>query len=273
MNDLLAIREQISQLDAQLLDLLAKRRQLAVAVAQTKLQDNRPIRDKNRERELLDVLINKGKPHGLDGFYITRLFQLIIEDSVLTQQAILQKHLNQTPDNSARIAFLGPRGSYSHVAARQYSARHFDHMTEFSCSKFRDIFELVENGQADYGMLPLENTSSGAINDVYDLLQTTPLSIVGELRLPVNHCLLTIPGADIAGITTFTAIRSRLSSAASISANSQIAKLNTAKVPRRRWKKLPPSTGQMLQLSAARPAAHCTGYRRSHRILPISRPI
>lgn len=59
MNDLLAIREQISQLDAQLLDLLAKRRQLAVAVAQTKLQDNRPIRDKNRERELLDVLINK----------------------------------------------------------------------------------------------------------------------------------------------------------------------------------------------------------------------
>ena len=88
------------------------------------------------------------------------------------------------------------------MAARQYSARHFDHMTEFSCSKFRDIFELVENGQADYGMLPLENTSSGAINDVYDLLQTTPLSIVGELRLPVNHCLLTIPGADIAGITT-----------------------------------------------------------------------
>ncbi len=214
MNDLLAIREQISQLDAQLLDLLAKRRKLAVAVAQTKLQDNRPIRDKNRERELLDVLINKGKPHGLDGFYITRLFQLIIEDSVLTQQAILQKHLNQTPDNSARIAFLGPRGSYSHVAARQDSAPHFprlrvscsprlfDHMIEFSCRKFRDIFELVENGQADYGMLPLENTSSGAINDVYDLLQTTPLSIVGELRLPVNHCLLTIPGADLAGITT-----------------------------------------------------------------------
>ncbi len=273
MNDLLAIREQISQLDAQLLDLLAKRRQLAVAVAQTKLQDNRPIRDKNRERELLDVLIKKGKPHGLDGFYITRLFQLIIEDSVLTQQAILQKHLNQTPDNSARIAFLGPRGSYSHVAARQYSARHFDHMTEFSCSKFRDIFELVENGQADYGMLPLENTSSGAINDVYDLLQTTPLSIVGELRLPVNHCLLTIPGADIAGITTLYSHPQPFEQCSQYLSQFRIAKLNTAKVPRRRWKKLPPSTGQMLQLSAARPAAHCTGYRRSHRILPISRPI
>lgn len=202
MNDLLAIREHISQLDAQLLDLLAKRRQLAVAVAQTKLQDNRPIRDKNRERELLDVLIRRGKTAGLDGFYITRLFQLIIEDSVLTQQAILQKHLNQTPDNSARIAFLGPKGSYSHVAARQYAARHFDHMTECSCRKFRDIFELIESGQADYGMLPLENTSSGAINDVYDLLQTTPLSIVGELRLPVNHGLLTRPGTDITAITT-----------------------------------------------------------------------
>ena len=97
-NNLLKVREKISQLDSELLGLLAKRRGYAVEVAETKIDDNRPIRDKDRERQLLDVLINKGKPLGLDGFYITRLFQMIIEDSVLTQQAILQKHLNLTPN-------------------------------------------------------------------------------------------------------------------------------------------------------------------------------
>lgn len=200
-NNLLKIRDKISQLDGELLVLLAKRRGYAVDVAQSKLHDNRPIRDKERERQLLDVLINKAKPLGLDGFYVTRLFQMIIEDSVLTQQAILQQHLNLTPNDSARFAFLGPRGSYSHVAARQYSARHFDQMIECSCHKFQDIFSLVESGQADYGILPLENTSSGAINDVYDLLQDTPLSVVGEIRLPINHCLLT------AGVTSLNDIQ------------------------------------------------------------------
>ncbi|EJD6083891.1 MULTISPECIES: bifunctional chorismate mutase/prephenate dehydratase [Providencia] len=201
-NNLLKVREKISQLDSELLGLLAKRRGYAVEVAETKIDDNRPIRDKDRERQLLDVLINKGKPLGLDGFYITRLFQMIIEDSVLTQQAILQKHLNLTPSDTARFAFLGPKGSYSHIAARQYSARHFDQLVECSCHKFQDIFSLVESGQAEYGILPIENTSSGAINDVYDLLQNTTLSIVGEIRLPINHCLLTTGNTDLSLIDT-----------------------------------------------------------------------
>ncbi|OTA20960.1 prephenate dehydratase [Xenorhabdus beddingii] len=200
--DLINLREEISNLDADLLDLLAKRRRLASNIAQTKLLDHRPIRDKNRERELLNVLIDKGKSRGLDGFYITRLFQMIIEDSVLTQQALLQQHLNQTPYDTARITFLGPKGSYSHIAARQFAARHFNQLVECSCHKFPDIFSLVEIGQADYGILPLENTSSGAINEVYDLLQHTPLSLVGEITLPINHCLLISGKTDISKIKT-----------------------------------------------------------------------
>ncbi|MBI6548975.1 bifunctional chorismate mutase/prephenate dehydratase [Xenorhabdus lircayensis] len=200
--DLVNLREEISNIDADLLDLLAKRRQLAENIAQTKLLDHRPIRDKNRERELLNTLIDKGKSRGLDGFYITRLFQMIIEDSVLTQQALLQQHLNQTPYDSARITFLGPKGSYSHLAARQFAARHFNQLVECSCHKFPDIFSLVEIGQADYGILPLENTSSGAINEVYDLLQHTPLSLVGEITLPINHCLLIAEQTDISRIKT-----------------------------------------------------------------------
>lgn len=189
--DLLAIRDKITTLDSELLTLLANRRQLSADVAQFKLNTHRPIRDKNRERELLDLLIEKGKNVGLDGFYISRIFQMIIEDSVLTQQAILQQHLNATPNESARIAYLGPKGSYSHIAARQYAARHFDTFVDCTCQKFDDIFTLVDTGQADYGLLPIENTSSGAINDVYDLLQTTSVSIVGEIRIPINHALLT----------------------------------------------------------------------------------
>ncbi|HEK0318812.1 TPA: bifunctional chorismate mutase/prephenate dehydratase [Proteus mirabilis] len=200
--DLLAIRDKITALDSELLSLLAQRRQLSTEVAQFKLNTHRPIRDKIRERELLELLIEKGKNVGLDGFYISRIFQMIIEDSVLMQQAILQQHLNATANKSARIAYLGPKGSYSHIAARQYAARHFDTFVDCTCHKFEDIFTLVETGQADYGLLPIENTSSGAINDVYDLLQTTSLSIVGEIRIPINHALLTAVKSNLEELHT-----------------------------------------------------------------------
>ncbi|HHJ0104373.1 TPA: bifunctional chorismate mutase/prephenate dehydratase [Yersinia enterocolitica] len=201
-NPLLVLRERISALDLKLLALLAERRELAVDVAKAKQLHHRPIRDKERERDLLDALITAAKPYDLDGFYITRLFQLIIEDSVLTQQALLQHQLNQTAQHSARIAFLGPKGSYSHLAARQYAARHFEQLIECGCQKFQDIFTQVETGQADYAVLPIENTSSGSINDVYDLLQHTSLSIVGEITNPIDHCVLVATETDLSQIKT-----------------------------------------------------------------------
>ncbi|MFE8100050.1 bifunctional chorismate mutase/prephenate dehydratase [Brenneria goodwinii] len=201
-NPLLVLREHISELDLKLLGLLAERRELALEVARSKLLSHRPIRDKERERDLLDKLTAAGKKYHLDGHYITRLFQIIIEDSVLTQQALLQHHLNQTTAHSARIAFLGPKGSYSHLAARQYAARHFEQLIECGCQKFQDIFNMVETGQADYAVLPIENTSSGSINDVYDLLQHTGLSIVGELSNPINHCVLVATDTDLDQIET-----------------------------------------------------------------------
>lgn len=201
-NPLLVLRERISALDLKLLALLAERRELAIEVGKTKLHSHRPIRDKERERDLLDALIAAAKPYDLDGFYVTRLFQLIIEDSVLTQQALLQHQLNPVSQHSARIAFLGPKGSYSHLAARQYAARHFDRLIECGCQKFQDIFAQVETGQADYAILPIENTSSGSINEVYDLLQHTSLSIVGELTNPINHCVLVAGDNDLGQIET-----------------------------------------------------------------------
>lgn len=201
-NPLLALRDKISALDVKLLTLLAERRELAVEVGKAKLSSHRPVRDIDRERDLLERLIKLGKEQHLDAHYITRLFQLIIEDSVLTQQALLQQHLNKTNPHSARVAFLGPKGSYSHLAARQYAARHFEEFIESGCPKFADIFNQVETGQADYAVVPIENTSSGAINDIYDLLQHTSLAIVGELTIPIDHCVLVSGSTDLNKIET-----------------------------------------------------------------------
>ncbi|HGJ5864859.1 MAG TPA: bifunctional chorismate mutase/prephenate dehydratase [Arsenophonus nasoniae] len=202
ISNLLNMQKKIDQLDSLLLNLLAERHYLATHIAQAKLKLQQPIDDINHEQQLLNRLIAEGKKQGLDSFYITRLFQIINQDGVLTQQAVFQQHLNPIENDSVRIAFLGPNGSYSHLAARQYSARHFSHAIECSCDKFQDIFALVETKQADYGILPLENSSSGAINDVYDLLQNTQLSIVGEMRLPINHCLLAITPVPLENIET-----------------------------------------------------------------------
>ena len=64
------------------------------------------------------------------------------------------------------LLFLGKRGSYSNLAARNYAARYYQQFAEISCDSFAQIFEKVESGEADYGVLPLENTTSGAINEV-----------------------------------------------------------------------------------------------------------
>lgn len=257
-NPLLALREKISALDEKLLALLAERRELAVEVGKAKLLSHRPVRDIDRERDLLERLITLGKAHHLDAHYITRLFQLIIEDSVLTQQALLQQHLNKINPHSARIAFLGPKGSYSHLAARQYAARHFEQFIESGCAKFADIFNQVETGQADYAVVPIENTSSGAINDVYDLLQHTSLSIVGEMTLTIDHCLLVSALLIYPPSIRSTAIRSHSSNAANSLIVIRTGRLNIPKVRLRQWKRLHRQNHRMLLRWEAKLAALCT---------------
>jgi len=190
--DLNEIRKQITTLDQDLLTLFAKRRALTMNVAKSKIQQIRPIRDQEREQDLLIRLIKQGKELGLDAHYVTSVFQTIIEDSVLNQQALLQNFANpdiQTPTVS--VAFLGDKGSYSYLASHRYFSRRAEKIIESGCQTFNDILQQVESGQVDYGMLPVENTSSGSINEVYDLLQHTNLSIVGEITQPIVHCLLT----------------------------------------------------------------------------------
>lgn len=204
--DLNEIRQEITQLDKDLLALFAKRRALTMNVAKSKVQQIRPVRDQQREQELLIRLIKHGKSLGLDAHYVTSVFQTIIEDSVLNQQAYLQSLANpdiQVPTVS--VAFLGDKGSYSYLASHRYFSRRAEKIIESGCQSFADIFQQVESGQVDYGMLPIENTSSGSINEVYDLLQHTNLSIVGEITQPIEHCLLTSVNTSLEKIKTIYA--------------------------------------------------------------------
>ncbi|MGE4260223.1 prephenate dehydratase [Shewanella sp.] len=189
------IREQITSVDKSLLELLSKRRQLSLEVARSKEVDVRPIRDTQREKELLSRLVKLGREQGLDAHYVLSLYQTIIEDSVLNQQAYLQLRADQDGRKpSYTIAYLGARGSYSFLAAHRYCERREMEMQDMGCHSFDEIAQAVESGHADYGFLPIENTSSGSINEVYDLLQHTNLSIVGETTIDVSHCLLAKPG-------------------------------------------------------------------------------
>lgn len=204
--DLNKIREQITETDQQLLELFAKRRALTLNVAKSKAHQVRPVRDQQREQELLIRLIKNGKALGLDAHYVTSVFQTIIEDSVLNQQAFLQTLTNpnlQVPMVS--VAFLGNKGSYSYLASHRYFSRRAEEIIESGCQSFAEIMQLVEAGHVDYGMLPIENTSSGSINEVYDLLQHTNLSIVGEITQPIEHCLLTAVNTRLENIKTIYA--------------------------------------------------------------------
>ena len=204
--DLNKIREKITALDQKLLELFAQRRSLTLSVAKSKAHQIRPVRDQQREQELLIRLINQGKSLGLDAHYVTSVYHTIIEDSVLNQQAYLQTLANpniQIPTVS--VAFLGDKGSYSYLASHRYFSRRAEKINEYGCQSFNEILQQVESGHVDYGMLPIENTSSGSINEVYDALQHTNLSIVGEITQPIEHCLLTAVNTQLNRIKTIYA--------------------------------------------------------------------
>lgn len=200
------IRDKITDIDKQILTLLASRQQLTTQVAETKINQHIPVRDQKREEQLLVRLIKQGKQVGLDAHFVTQLFHVIIEDSVLNQQAILAARANPgstLPLN--RVAFLGDKGSYSYLATQKYFARRPGELLELGCQSFAEIIHKVETNEADYAVLPIENTSSGSINEVYDQLQHTHLSIIGELTHPIKHALLVSGNVELSQVKTLYA--------------------------------------------------------------------
>lgn len=188
--DLFDIRDDINSVDSEIIKLLAKRRELSKQVIKSKEVGGKPIRDQKREQDLLNRLISYGKENGLDSHFVTKVFYEIIDDSVRIQQKHIHKILDERETKEAvKISIQGIEGSYSYLAANKFFAQYDEDLEFISNKTFDEVVKKVENGEAEYAMLPIENTTSGGINEVYDLLLHTTLSIIGEEKLQVKHCL------------------------------------------------------------------------------------
>ncbi|MEY4668129.1 MAG: hypothetical protein RL518_828 [Pseudomonadota bacterium] len=207
-------RQEIDTLDKEIMALLAQRRELAERVIQSKTAANSAIRDEAREQSLMRERIAEGRALGLDPQLVMKLFHEIIADSVRLQQDILQSKLNGAADRkrSLKVAFQGIDGSYSHLMGRSLLsstggtnrlATQTTGEPEFlGFTSFKEAVEAVEKGSCDVGILPLENTTSGGINDVYDLLLNSRVSIVGEEKFKVKHCLIGLADVPVSHLHT-----------------------------------------------------------------------
>ena len=199
-----ALRTEINKIDASLLDLLSKRRELSRDIIKAKDLNDLPIRDERREKELLQRLTSDGKKKGLDGEYISKIFYEIIENSVRLQQQYVQQQANKKDKSSKkiRVAIQGIEGSYSYLTAKKFFSDYGDSIEFIGEEKFDEVAKAVEKGEADYALLPIENTTSGGINEVYDILLHTTLSIIGEEKYKVEHCLCGIEEVPLEKIKT-----------------------------------------------------------------------
>ncbi len=187
-NELSNLRDDINSIDTDIIKLLTKRRNVSKEVVQFKESSVIPVRNKEREKEILNKLIEEGKKSGLDSHYITTIFNTILADSVRVQHTHIQDKLNPNSNlDIARVAFTGIEGSRGHVAACQHMDRKGVEGAYVSCKSFNQLFDLLESGKAEYALLPVENTISGGINEAYDFLLQRRPSIIGEEKLRTTH--------------------------------------------------------------------------------------
>ena len=196
--DIKQIRTDIDDVDSEILRLLAERRAHSLRMAREKDRFDRPSRDQLREEDLIADRIELGLDHDLDSGLIIRLWREIVDDSVRVQQERLGG-VNAGPD-TVTVAIQGIQGSYSHLASEQYHGAKGIKANYVRSRTFGDAIGEVQSHAADVAVLPIENTTSGAISEVYDLLLDSGLHFVGDLKFRVRHCLLGVNGASLADI-------------------------------------------------------------------------
>jgi chorismate mutase/prephenate dehydratase len=98
-----------------------------------------------------------------------------------------------------KVAFQGERGAFSEDAATKLFGRDIDFLP---CVRLKEVFELVSHDEVEFGVVPVENSQAGSINETYDLLLAYPLNIFAEAILKVSHCLMALPGEKLVDITT-----------------------------------------------------------------------
>ena len=176
------IRNGIDLIDSKILKLLQDRMELALMAKKFKSQ----IEDREREQELLGRIRKK----------LTGLINPTFIEKIYTE--ILKESKNLQQGDYELIAFQGEHGAYSEVASREWRSE----LIPVPCTEFVEVFEGVESGLYDYGIVPVENTLGGSVDQVNRLLINTALYVVGAVELPIHLCLLALPGTDHREIRT-----------------------------------------------------------------------
>lgn len=188
-------RKKLDLIDDRILQLLADRTDLAREVASAKKEDGSRLRDRKREAALLARLQQGAKEAGLPVDAVTRVYQEILNLSFHEQIAILAGATSG--GQRVRIGYQGIPGAYSQWAGKRVGSSRRWQTETVGCRTFKEVAEAVVDGRVDYGILPVENTVAGSINDTYDLLQKYSLFIVGEEAVPIDHCLAAVKSVPL----------------------------------------------------------------------------
>ena len=200
-------RQQIDGIDSQLLALFYQRMEVAAQIAGYKKAHNLPALDAGRERAKLQQIADAA-PEDLREYTVS-LYSLIFELSRSCQNRLLgvtnpltaeiEQAIARTPQlfpEHPAVACQGVEGAYSQLACD----RLFTMPNVFYCATFEAVFAAIEKGLCRYGVIPLENSTAGSVNAVYDLMMQHNFRIVRSVRLKIDHCLLAKPGTKLSDI-------------------------------------------------------------------------
>ena len=206
MADLLELRDRIDEIDHEIARLYEARMGVCREVGEYKIANGSKVFDRQREKEKISAV--KTMVHGeFNEKGIGELFEQLMAMSrklqyqLLTEKGALGKlpfiDVDELDWKNSRIVFQGTEGSYSQEAMFRYFGKEIN---SFHVQKFRDAMEAIEEGSADFAVLPIENSTAGAVDEVFDLLVEFENYIVDELVLPVRHALAGLPDATLSDI-------------------------------------------------------------------------
>lgn len=205
--DLQKLRGEIDAIDTQMTDLFVRRMGLCAEVARYKKENGMAVVHQGREREILsrisalagDELDSYARILFSTLFDLSRSYQSMLITEVSPVERKIDEALRSTPQmlpKKAVVACQGVEGGY----AQQACDRVFSFADIMYFRSWEGVFSAVQKGLCQYGILPIENSSNGSVNGVYDLMRSFDFHIVRGVKLHVNHSLLACPGADLGGI-------------------------------------------------------------------------
>ena len=196
MADLNDYRKEIDEIDAQMIALFERRMDVVRKVGQYKQEHNLSVLQTGREQAVLQrAAENLTNPdYAADAKQFMRAAMEISRAAQHRNQQTFKQANKQPAMIKGKVGFQGVPGSFSEQALIDTFSAEQEHI---ACKEFRDVFDALRDGKIDYGVLPIENSSSGAISAVYDLLACYGFAIVGERLLKVSHNLAAVSDASI----------------------------------------------------------------------------